>query len=468
MRKEIYYLFIPMLILTLKVNAQIFINETFKGNTVSSNEIILKGDAKLTSGEELGVNNGWLRLTKTVRNQRGYAFINKSFPSTLGTITEFEFKAWRNKETSYLNGDGFSVFLFDGSISTNDFRIGAYGGSLGYTRNTDVEPPVNNGLKGGFIAIGFDSYGGFGNSTEGKSGPDIQKDNINSNETPNSIILRGPTFENRPLESNKILAFKKLGQRGTNINNIRNNGELSYPYVVSTRPNDTEFYRKVKIEVLPEYVNNSRYYRIKVYMIKAANQSYSEIPLINYLYTDAIPENLKIGFAASTGGALNFHEIRNLKISTVGNLSVVNTVNEESICKESRDQIVEFKININNPTNGILNNVTVNNQFLEEISGDNLNSNDLEILSINYSPEILNRNLNVQNNRITGKISLTNHAIGIITVKAKVKKPNINILSKVSVSSDIIDSDLSNNTSTQIVNRKICYVNTNPMIYIKP
>ena len=61
-------------------DAQFTITENFKGAV--SPDIILGDDAKLTSGQEDPVGAGWLRLTPDDQNKKGYAFINKTFPSS--------------------------------------------------------------------------------------------------------------------------------------------------------------------------------------------------------------------------------------------------------------------------------------------------------------------------------------------------------------------------------------------------
>src|SRR5690554_2971448 len=120
------------ILIPLNTFAQFTITENFKGSSVGSN-IILEGNLSsvLTSGNTDPVNEGWLRLTTDGTNQRGYAYIDTSFPSTLGVYIDFEYKTWRSRRDNSFNGaDGISVFLFD--ANTSPFRIGAFGGSLGY------------------------------------------------------------------------------------------------------------------------------------------------------------------------------------------------------------------------------------------------------------------------------------------------------------------------------------------------
>ena len=455
-----------LFLISLQINAQILIDETFRDNR-TSNDIVFGGNTQIVTSNSSS-RDGWLRLTNTNNSQYGYAFINEAFNSTLGTVTEFEFKAWRDKQSNYSNGDGFTVFLFDGAIDKQSFRIGAYGGSLGYTKNSDVSPAVPNGLKGGYIAVGFDSYGGFGNNDEGKNGPSIPRDISSSSFTPNSIILRGATNESNPSQSNLILDYKKLGNRTQSIDRIRNNGELSYNVVTTTRPTDNQFYRKIKIEIIPEPSNEIRRYRIKVFLKKNINQDYPSTPEINYLTTQALPEMLKIGFAASTGGAINYHEIRNLKVSTLGNIGIISNADKNIICKESRSEEVTFKININNPESTLLSNLRIESKFLNSLNNEILDEETFKINSIEYSPEISNQTVRNNSNHLNASLNLKPSSIGTIIIKGTIKKPNIEIKSIVDVSSNLIDSDLSNNTSTEIIKRKICKVNTNPMLYLKP
>lgn len=92
--------------------AQFTITETFRGSTVPQ-EIVLGNVAALTAQQGIDPpGNGWLRLTPyTNTYSSGYCYINQGFPSNLGVLAEFEFKAWRNGTIPL--ADGFCVFLFD-------------------------------------------------------------------------------------------------------------------------------------------------------------------------------------------------------------------------------------------------------------------------------------------------------------------------------------------------------------------
>src|SRR4051794_13643049 len=68
--------------------AQFTITEDFRGS--ASANIVIGDDAQLTSGVFDPVNAGWLRLTPNEGNKKGFTYINKSFPSTLGVLVDFE------------------------------------------------------------------------------------------------------------------------------------------------------------------------------------------------------------------------------------------------------------------------------------------------------------------------------------------------------------------------------------------
>src|SRR5690606_8720676 len=165
--------------------AQFTIVDDLRGNNYP--DIIIggpggvQGEAYFTSGIDDPVGSGWLRLTRDQNNQRGFAYIDRSFPSGMGVLIDFEYKMWRSHSDGAYNGaDGLSVFLFD---ATEDFRLGGYGGSLGYAPNTAGGVP--EGLAGGYVGVGLDAYGNFSNPTEGRNG--------GPGRTANSIVLRGPT-----------------------------------------------------------------------------------------------------------------------------------------------------------------------------------------------------------------------------------------------------------------------------------
>ena len=101
------------------LSAQFTVTNSFRNNDASGLKL---GDmATLTAATGVDPNGeGWLRLTNAVTFQKGYMYILQSFPTNLGILADFEYKAWRSSNDGYNGADGFSVFLFNGSLNSED------------------------------------------------------------------------------------------------------------------------------------------------------------------------------------------------------------------------------------------------------------------------------------------------------------------------------------------------------------
>jgi len=238
------YLVVTLFFITYQVNAQFTITDNFKGSTVQ--DVIIGDDAKLTSGDEDPINAGWLRLTNDGNNRKGYAYVNKSFPSTLGVLIDFEYIQWRTRaDNTYQGADGISVFLFDAQYGPGNFQLGAYGGSLGYANKSN---PTEPGVTGGYVGIGLDAYGNFARASENKNGGP-------SGLSPNSIVFRGPTTNNYNT-TNPYLKGITVLQNGNIVDAMNSAGNahhdvVDYNTVTSTRPTYQQFYRRVQVEIIP-------------------------------------------------------------------------------------------------------------------------------------------------------------------------------------------------------------------------
>jgi uncharacterized repeat protein (TIGR01451 family) len=274
-----------------KVHGQFSINETFKNNTIS-NGITLGGSASLTSGASDPAGQGWLRLTGSTNNQAGFAVIEKPFPSAMGVLIDFEYTTWSTPGDG--NGaDGLSVFLFNAADS---FHVGGYGGSLGYAPHTGTA-----GLSGGYMGIGLDEYGNYSNPTEDRTGgPGFVK---------NVVGLRGPAPGYAYLGGNQVI---------NSDNGTGDNGGIDYNTTTTTRPTATQFYRRVQVSLEP----HEGFYTVIVRWKKSPTAPFTTLfgPVT---MTSVPPPMLKLGLAASTGSLHNFHEIRNMVITTPGNISVI-------------------------------------------------------------------------------------------------------------------------------------------------
>lgn len=445
--KKHIYLFGTLFLSIIQANAQFTISDNFKSSSVV--DVVLGDDAKLTSGQEDPVNAGWLRLTPALGNKKGYAYVNKSFPSTLGVVVDFEYTMWRGTSDSYNGADGLSVFLFDAQYGPGNFQLGAYGGSLGYAnRNTEV------GLRGGYLGLGLDAYGNFGAATEGKNGGA-------SGVRPNALIFRGPTTGNL----NTTNPYRKgvtVFADGTIVDamntpaGIATQNVIDYNTITATRPTPTQFYRRVQVEIKP---TGTGFYDIIVRWTKEFGGEFED--LMTYQTSDVPPTLLKVGFAASTGGGFNNHEVRNLLITTPGNLRVVKRANKDllrSIPAETAANEITYNIEVVNDTDAALDKIDFSDH-LTDANGNPIPNGMFSIESITHtgflspgttlpSPSV---GAPITSGQFTGELHLAANSKGTIVVKGKLNAmPTGNFLNNTASAfpTTIVDQDLLNNTST--------------------
>src|SRR5690606_31055090 len=327
---------------------------------VGGGDVEAQGEAYFTSGIDDPVGSGWLRLTRDQKNQRGFAYIDRSFPSGMGVLIDFEYKMWRRsrdfanpskpEDGEYYGADGLSVFLFD---ATTDFRLGGYGGSLGYAPNT--EGGVTEGLAGGYVGVGLDAYGNFSNADEGRNGGEGVQ--------PNAVVLRGPTT-NDANTTNEFLDYKPIGIRNGGDAAIRQRNEVDYNTITPTRPTGDEFYRRVQITIMDvENEDGDVRYEITVRWSRTPGGTFEE--LITYITEDPPPPTMKVGFAASTGSGFNFHEIRNILVTTLGNLRTVKLADKDFLIPTNAagsgvdEDKVTYTIEVVNDTNAPIEGIVV-------------------------------------------------------------------------------------------------------------
>ncbi len=297
------FLFIfTVLALPTRVVAQIGFPYCESFQTASTQaRTIIGGNAQLVLGA------GVLRLTNNQANQRGFVYMDVPFPSTYGLKVEFEYFSYGSNSP----GDGFSVFLFD--AETTEFKIGGFGGSLGYAPRN--EQP---GLSNAYLGIGFDEFGRFGTSQEGKTGAFA---NLSPGEdAPDAIVIRGPSNQRYPFVD---------GVRTNEVGSARNGLNPGDQFTISsggtTRITDRNRpgYRKVFLELQP--ISNGPGFFLKLRMEVTTEPNRPRIVTIfDGAYQFPAPRSLKIGFAGSTGVATNFHEIRNLIVEVAANDALQN------------------------------------------------------------------------------------------------------------------------------------------------
>jgi hypothetical protein len=245
--------------------------------------------------------DGWLRLTTiSTGSQLGYVLLDKEFPVSQELTVEFDFKTWGGW-SDY--ADGFSVFLYDGSVSLADFIIGGYGGGLGYS-NVDGSP----GLYKAYIGIGIDEYGAFGGE-------------------PHTISIKDDQYQ----------------YAGGTQSFLKPNLDLNLASSKSSRPSDAEFYRRVRIKIVPAGTN---YVDVTV-SVKSDPDGQFVQALTTYVNQTTAPLTLKMGFCASTGLGRAYHEIRDVLVRLEGAVSVQKILCYNCQCNDTPND-VHLRTIINN------------------------------------------------------------------------------------------------------------------------
>ncbi|WP_118952061.1 T9SS type A sorting domain-containing protein [Taibaiella helva] len=397
--------------------AQFSINETFRNSTISSG-ITLGGNAYLTSGAGDPQGQGWLRLTGDSNYQAGYAVIQQAFPSAMGVLVDFEYVTWSRPGAG--NGaDGISLFLFDAAQSES-FHAGGYGGSLGYSKRTEAA-----GLSGGYLGLGLDEFGNYSNPTEGRvGGPGFTK---------NAVALRGPAPDYAYLSGNQVIS---------DDSGNGDNGGIDYNTTTATRPTASQFYRRVQISLEP--YNGT--YRVTVKWKKHASDPFTTLfgPVT---MTSLPPAMLKLGLASSTGAQHNFHEIRNLIITTPGNISVDKQGPEYIDLNGGRNNL-SYDITVSNGSTVALNDI----QVRDLLPAGYALSVDTGISIENYgNPANTVNNLNISNGVLSGTASIAANSEVTLHLRGVINGLTVgqSIRNTVRISSaSIQDQDTTNNVDT--------------------
>ncbi|EPR65701.1 PKD domain-containing protein [Cyclobacterium qasimii] len=318
--KGILVCFLTLLLLSTKLYGQQGFPycESFQ-LAIERNETVLGGHAKITDGV--------LRLTDATGDQNGFVYINIPFSSSFGVKASFEYFSYGGT-----GADGLTVFLFDGATSV--FSPGGFGGSLGYAMNGSV-----GGLSNAYMGVGFDSFGNFGNNSEGKTGGFPFGDNILHS---NAIVIRGP---GDGYNGYRFITGVKTNEGGAYGLPADQRFPISSGGPGTKRVTDPEKkgYRKVIFKLRPK--NGGIGFNLDVDMVlTTVDGNPREITLMDNIdYPYPSPRTLKIGFAGSTGGETNIHEIRNLLIEVADedNLKQPTTslVEEVMVCEGQENQL---------------------------------------------------------------------------------------------------------------------------------
>ena len=247
------------------------------------------GQSSIPAGGD-AAGSGALRFTDKGQNQAGFLLSNQQLPLTAGLDVSFDYFAYNGS-----GADGLSFFLVDGGTTLT--QPGAVGGSLGYAQN-DTTP----GVAGGYLGVGLDEYGNYTNATQSKGKGCTGQVLPPSSPTlhPNDVGLRGP--------GNGLTGYCALAYGAVP-------GGLAVPGATSRTTAGVE--KQVEIRIDPP-ANANPQVTVSVNGTQVLQAAEPANP----------PSTFKFGFAASTGGSTDIHEIQNLAINTINvlpKLTVTNT-----------------------------------------------------------------------------------------------------------------------------------------------
>ena len=277
--------------------AQLVVNDTLNGTSSSYGWRSIDG-ACLTAGNGSGsipscfaegrirtpdaVGFGALRLTDARNDQSGGLISTFTFPSDQGLQVTFTTVTYGGNGLNGTGADGLSFFLADADILRvvdRNTRLGAKGGSLGYSRSRGGVP----GLVGGYLGVGIDEFGNYSN--------------------PQDTGLGGPGFR-------------------SNVVAVRGAQATGYRYIAGSAVQGAiaSWREPTRLTSAPLT------FLLSISRDGLLNMSYSRAggvanPVISNLQISAnngpLPRNFRFGFAASTGGGTNIHEITCFKAAGI-------------------------------------------------------------------------------------------------------------------------------------------------------
>ncbi len=255
----------------------VYVSESFTGTTANDWTFVNgMGDGPaLTAASGIDLDGeGWLRLTADKLNQSSFVYYNQAIPTAGGLSFRFDFAIWGSRTSL---ADGFTLAIFNAAATPD---AGGYGGSLGYAQRSGI-----NGLAGGIVGFGFDSFGNFSNGTEGRVG------GVGSR--PNSIAIRG-----------SMGADRTQGYRY-----ITGTGSLASFGKPSAANRDAATVHSVRIDIESD--------KTVSILWKTEDEEEWTALIDDYQCNLVCPENIRFGFTAGTGSSYSNQEIRNISVASI-------------------------------------------------------------------------------------------------------------------------------------------------------
>jgi uncharacterized repeat protein (TIGR01451 family) len=314
--------------------ATTLVSETFGGTTVTDPGWRPTGSTCLTratAASSLGVcatrtwapqqtfTPGYAQLTDSVNPRSGGLLYNRPIPSGGGLEITFDQYQYSELLPLAVTGDGISFFLSDGSKDLA--TTGGPGSALGYAQNTTTGSP---GVNGGYLGLGLDAIGNYGNNTNGKGAGCANQGAVGTHS--NSVVLRGPGQGDQ--------GYCYLTGVAANLLGIPLGGSVRSSLGLSPNPSNSTG-RAVRITVSAD-----TFPVVTVYGASSAGAP-ATTQMLQYTMTTPAPPTYKLGFAAVNSAGRDVHLVSNVVVSSLNPLSrltlttqVDNTVAQPATYKE--------------------------------------------------------------------------------------------------------------------------------------
>lgn len=344
------------------------------------------------------ITNG-LQLTNS-QSQFGAIILNNvQFQSTNGIEIEIEYSMFGGVTFDGNFGDGFSLFLFDGSVTAD---IGHRGASLGYRFNRTSANDSNRGrgLNGAYLGVGFDQFGNF------------KANFFQSDARANGFrTSSGDSWTNNSYQSHITLRGAQLngGISGTDLG-LRGNRYSGYPllYTRTTRATTNPFGGKILNisngafqNIAPLSVGNTFELRNGVFTDNPLSPNYRKAfvklfpayPLSGFLVTVEIQHGL-----TRTKVIDNFHYPETLTYIENANSNGIDNATTERLAAGANSTHVlnssvpnTFKIGLAGSTGGasqtqVISSLVVKIPYLPELLDDSINQCVNYKKSITFNP----------------------------------------------------------------------------------
>jgi type IV pilus assembly protein PilY1 len=313
-------------------------------NAAPTDGTITPDPIKTINGQSVG--QGALRFTNGYPyglHENGAIVSKATFPTAQGVSVIFKTVTYLGDKGGAANdgADGLSFYLMDGSQPAG---IGAWGGSLAYSCSNSNSP--HDGLVGGYLGLGMDEYGNFlngWNNTLKETGSDSTRagDNTASGGfyQPGRIGIRGAgniawswlnstyplLFPNSWTASQQQSAVQNTCASGVledyNGNQVAPSGS-STPFAVQDYQAIPGAYTVLSnVQIANETAAKRADATVIAYKLKltqdgllSLSYSYNGAAYQNVIAKQSIkngplPSSFRFGFAGSTGGSSNVHEI---------------------------------------------------------------------------------------------------------------------------------------------------------------